>query len=155
MPLRRAGWYRPPMKPIPPGPVPTDTRALALHDAISAQARKLWERYGRPEGRDVAIWLEAQSQVLGVDPAVNQQPGGAVSAAKLGEATTPRLPEEPAPAQPVPPAAASAPSRSPRRDRPGEPADHNPGKRHEQDRPLGALARRPSQAEATLREPHR
>ena len=80
------------MKPSPPSADPVDTRTLPLETRISAQARTLWEGYGRPEGRDVAIWLEAERQVLGVDSRVNQQAGGAVAAPALHDALTPELP---------------------------------------------------------------
>ena len=34
-------------------------------EAISELARRLWEDYGRPEGRDLDIWLEAERRRLG------------------------------------------------------------------------------------------
>jgi len=71
---------------------PADTRTLPLETRIFQQARKLWEGYGRPEGRDLAIWLEAERQVLGVDARVNQQAGGAVAAPALHDALTPQTP---------------------------------------------------------------
>jgi hypothetical protein len=40
----------------PPTEVPT-------HDQITERARKLWEDYGCPEGRDEEIWLEAERQL--------------------------------------------------------------------------------------------
>lgn len=33
------------------------------HDTITQQARELWEQRGRPQGQDVAIWLEAERQL--------------------------------------------------------------------------------------------
>ena len=42
----------------------------ASHESISQRARELWQSYGRPEGRDNEIWLEAERQLLGVDPVV-------------------------------------------------------------------------------------
>lgn len=71
---------------------PADTRTLPLETRISQQARALWESYGRPEGRDIAIWLEAERQVLGVDARVNQQAGGAVAEPALHDALTPQAP---------------------------------------------------------------
>jgi hypothetical protein len=65
--------------------VPPDTRTLPLHDAISRQAEKLWRRYGCPRGRDDAIWLEAEGQVLGTDRQARQVAGGAVPAEPLGD----------------------------------------------------------------------
>jgi hypothetical protein len=70
----------------PPVSIPSDTRDVSLHQEIATQAHILWERYGQPSGRDVSIWLEAERQVLGVDPRVNQQPGGSVDAKDLGSA---------------------------------------------------------------------
>jgi hypothetical protein len=75
-----------------PHSVPVDTRTEPLETRISRQARELWENYGRPEGRDLSIWLEAERQVLGVDSKVSQQAGGAVSAKALNSALTPKAP---------------------------------------------------------------
>jgi hypothetical protein len=72
-----------------------DTRTLPLHDAISRQAQKLWERYGRPQGRDDEIWREAEQQVLGADRTANQQAGGAIPAAPLSDVFYP--PVQPGP----------------------------------------------------------
>jgi hypothetical protein len=74
------------LKSTPPVAVPQDIRTQALHEEIAARARELWERYGRPPGRDVAIWLEAERQLLGADPDIVQLPGGAVSARRLRDA---------------------------------------------------------------------
>lgn len=63
---------------------PSDTRTIPLHQEIATQAYILWDHYGRPSGRDVDIWLEAERQVLGIDQRVNQQAGGAVEAKPLG-----------------------------------------------------------------------
>ncbi len=38
-----------------------------MHEEIAACARELWRNYGCPSGRDEAIWLEAERQLLGVD----------------------------------------------------------------------------------------
>ncbi len=35
------------------------------HDEISRKAKELWENYGRPEGRDDEIWLEAERSLAG------------------------------------------------------------------------------------------
>lgn len=72
-------------------PMPPDTRTLPLHDAVSRQAEKLWDRYGRPQGRDEEIWLEAEGQVLGTDRQANQQSGGAIPAAPLGDVFRPAV----------------------------------------------------------------
>lgn len=72
-----------------PRATPPDTRALPLHDEIARQARRLWEGYGRPAGRDVAIWLEAERQVLGTDPHVRTEAGANVPAANVAGAVYP------------------------------------------------------------------
>lgn len=70
----------------PSGQTP-DLRQRPLHDDISACARRLWESYGQPSGRDEQIWLEAEQQLLGADPQVkSDNEGGAVSAETLREA---------------------------------------------------------------------
>jgi len=72
-----------------PVPLPSEQQAQArpLHRNIAERARRLWENYGRPEGRDVEIWLEAENQLLGVDPKIVAQGGGSVSAPALRQAT--------------------------------------------------------------------
>lgn len=42
--------------------------SLALHEetsvlAVARRAYQLWEREGRPQGRDVQHWLEAESEI--------------------------------------------------------------------------------------------
>jgi hypothetical protein len=78
--------------------VPPDTRTLPLHPEIARRAYLLWLGYGRPRGRDVAIWLEAERQLLGADREVNQQSGGAVPAAPLADVFYPPEITERAPA---------------------------------------------------------
>lgn len=34
-----------------------------IHEEVSARARADWEKAGRPEGQDLAIWLEAERQL--------------------------------------------------------------------------------------------
>lgn len=63
-----------------PATEPADLRRVPLHDEISTRARELWEKYGRPAGRDEAIWLEAERQLLGVDSQVRKVGAGSVSA---------------------------------------------------------------------------
>jgi len=67
----------------PSPPTPPDTRTLPLHQEISRQAHALWEGYGRPDGRDVDIWREAEKQVLGTDPVARKQGNGTVQTAPL------------------------------------------------------------------------
>ncbi len=71
-------------------PLPSEQRAQTrpLQSDIAERARQLWESYGRPSGRDVEIWLEAERQLLGVDPKIIAQGSGSVSAPALRQATT-------------------------------------------------------------------
>lgn len=62
--------------------------ASATQEDISQRARELWERYGRPEGRDTEIWLEAERQLLGVDDKVEGNGDTSVSASDFDEATS-------------------------------------------------------------------
>ena len=41
------------------------------HDDIDERALELWECYQRPVGRDKEIWLQAERQLLGIEPLVN------------------------------------------------------------------------------------
>ena len=43
---------------------PTDTLHILSHEDITQCARELWAQQGCPEGRDEAIWLEAESRLL-------------------------------------------------------------------------------------------
>lgn len=65
-----------------------DTRQGPTEADISRRARELWEGYGRPSGRDEAIWLEAERQLLGVDSEVVDQGGGPVAAKPLRQSTS-------------------------------------------------------------------
>ncbi|ACB73328.1 hypothetical protein Oter_0037 [Opitutus terrae PB90-1] len=61
------------------------------HDEISRHAQELWEKYGRPSGRDEAIWLEAERNL-------RDQRATTPAPAFAGEAT----PASTAPATPPP-----------------------------------------------------
>lgn len=37
-------------------------------DAIETRARELWEQNGRPAGRDLDFWLQAETEILSRDP---------------------------------------------------------------------------------------
>jgi hypothetical protein len=37
---------------------------LPRHDEIAQCARELWSQSGQPQGRDEAIWLEAESRLI-------------------------------------------------------------------------------------------
>ncbi len=91
-----------------------ETITSASQEKISQRARELWEGYGRPAGRDKEIWLEAESQLLGVDPLVEGMGDISVSAPAVDEATRQKKPitrlKKTEPAPPVQsPAARSAP----------------------------------------------
>lgn len=45
------------------------------HEEISKRAREIWEREGRPEGRDKEHWLQAESELR----QQKTQPGGAMN----------------------------------------------------------------------------
>jgi hypothetical protein len=36
---------------------------MITHDQISQKAREIWEREGRPEGRDKEHWLQAEAEL--------------------------------------------------------------------------------------------
>lgn len=66
--------------------------STASQEDISQRARELWEHYGRPEGRDTEIWLEAERQLLGVDSQVEGSNNTSVSAPAFDESTSQEQP---------------------------------------------------------------
>jgi len=38
-------------------------RMTTTHEEISRRAREIWEREGRPEGRDMEHWLQAETEL--------------------------------------------------------------------------------------------
>jgi hypothetical protein len=62
-----------------------ELRPTVSQENISQRAQELWEGYGRPAGRDKEIWLEAERQLLGVDPSVEGMGGISVPAASYDE----------------------------------------------------------------------
>jgi hypothetical protein len=38
-------------------------RAPVTHEAIAARAHALWEQAGRPNGRDLEFWVQAEQQL--------------------------------------------------------------------------------------------
>jgi hypothetical protein len=36
---------------------------MTTHEEISQRARQIWEREGRPEGRDMEHWLQAEAEL--------------------------------------------------------------------------------------------
>jgi hypothetical protein len=70
------------------------------HDQITERARKIWEDYGRPGGRDEEIWLEAERQLSASGASTPK-----VGARAIDTPTAPILSEKPAkPAMPTKPA---------------------------------------------------
>lgn len=67
--------------------IKTATTIPPTHDDIARRARELWEGYERPQGRDEQIWLEAERQLLGIDPLVESKDDVAVSARDFDQAT--------------------------------------------------------------------
>ncbi|GEM_PF-1904186 len=66
----------------------TTSFTSASQEDISQRARELWESYGRPDGRDTEIWLEAERQLLGADAKVQSSGDTAVSAEQFDETTS-------------------------------------------------------------------
>jgi len=50
---------------------PSSLACPPTYDDIDERALELWECYHRPEGRDEEIWLQAERQLLGLEPLVN------------------------------------------------------------------------------------
>jgi DUF2934 family protein len=51
---------------VTPVEMPSKTNgdcASASRDAIEMRAHEIWERLGRPEGRDLDIWLTAENEL--------------------------------------------------------------------------------------------
>ena len=69
-----------------PVPVPHATRALPLREEVEHRAYEIWEREGRPEGRDIEHWFAAERQLLGADVQVTQTPAGGIRSDALAEA---------------------------------------------------------------------
>jgi hypothetical protein len=65
-----------------------DLRTQPLEQKIAGAAEELWRGYGRPKGRDVEIWLEAERQVLGTDPEISRL-GGSTPAEALNQSSPP------------------------------------------------------------------
>lgn len=48
-----------------PFPLPTEADDPATtHELIARRAREIWSQLGQPTGCDLAIWLEAEAEVL-------------------------------------------------------------------------------------------
>lgn len=37
---------------------------MTTHEEIAKKAHELWEKQGRPEGKDLECWCEAEAQLL-------------------------------------------------------------------------------------------
>ncbi len=44
-------------------PTTNNTAMTTTHEEISKRAREIWEREGRPEGRDKEHWLQAETEL--------------------------------------------------------------------------------------------
>jgi hypothetical protein len=62
VPVREAVTAGPGALEQKPQSAPARSSALS-HQEISERARSLWEREGRPEGRDSEIWLRAEAEL--------------------------------------------------------------------------------------------
>ncbi len=51
---------------------------MITHEQISKRAREIWEREGRPEGRDKEHWLQAESELRRASEQGQNEPGLAV-----------------------------------------------------------------------------
>lgn len=49
-----------------PADLPRGERLPPRHDEVARRARALWEKYGKPVGRDEEIWLEAERELRGI-----------------------------------------------------------------------------------------
>ena len=56
-----------------------------LRKAIQERAYALWEQAGRPEGGDLAYWLEAESEIAGLSVAGEEDPLAGVDEFAPGE----------------------------------------------------------------------
>lgn len=53
---------------------------MMIHDEISKRAREIWEREGRPEGRDMEHWLQAEAELR--EKSIKRQPTGDITSAE-------------------------------------------------------------------------
>ncbi|HWA86304.1 MAG TPA: DUF2934 domain-containing protein [Opitutus sp.] len=66
--------------------VSTASRLEPTHEEIARRAQDLWEKYGRPSGRDQEIWLEAERSLQLTKSA---QPPATVSQSKTAPMPAP------------------------------------------------------------------
>jgi hypothetical protein len=81
-------------------PTSASSRLQPTHDEIARRAQDLWEKYGRPSGRDQEIWFEAERS-LQLATSGSEPP---VSASAV-------MPPSPAPARSEPARATPAPGK--------------------------------------------
>lgn len=75
---------------LSPSSGPTATAAAPSHDEIAVRARELWIEFGQPEGRNDAIWLEAEHRLSSALPVPDMT---AAIWATLSQPVTSPLPE--------------------------------------------------------------
>lgn len=78
------------------------------HDAIARRAHDLWSAQGRPEGQDLANWLEAERQLTSdasvpVSSSVDPGQQAALAAFRRNSANAPRRPTHADAPKPPPP----------------------------------------------------
>jgi hypothetical protein len=59
-----------------PGPTAPGTAAPIPTEKIAERARRIWEEQGRPEGRDLEHWLEAERQLRADSRPTGARSGG-------------------------------------------------------------------------------
>jgi hypothetical protein len=69
------------MNTLSPFLTPADAEATEpTHERIVARAREIWLESGRPQNRDVEIWLEAEAELLAICHHQYRHPHRVVSA---------------------------------------------------------------------------
>ena len=63
-----------------------DTKPVVTKEEITLAAYQIWEKAGRPSGRDLECWLEAEKQLLTARTA-KAQASGSTKAAPLSVST--------------------------------------------------------------------
>lgn len=63
----RPGMARITMETLLPSPLPVEAEDPArTHQLIARRAEEIWRQLGRPAGRDLAIWLEAEAEISAI-----------------------------------------------------------------------------------------
>jgi Protein of unknown function (DUF2934) len=79
----------------------TSVTSSISHEEISHRAEQIWRNYGKPEGRDEEIWLEAESQ-LRSERQQSQVPASETVASKITLSTPPASASESLPPRSAP-----------------------------------------------------